>query len=105
MLETAPGPSQNRATVNWLPRRPGYFTPERTDDGLILHGKRHNTLTINMNIECTNLLGGQVQVAFGGIIASIEYIRAGQLRALAVTTASRLEALPDIPSLSEFLPG
>jgi tripartite-type tricarboxylate transporter receptor subunit TctC len=52
-----------------------------------------------------DLLGGQVQVYFGGIIASIEYIRAGQLRALAVTTASRLEALPDIPSLSEFLPG
>jgi tripartite-type tricarboxylate transporter receptor subunit TctC len=53
----------------------------------------------------TDLLGGQVQVRFGGIISSIEYIRAGRLRALAVTTASRLEALPDIPSLSEFLPG
>ena len=52
-----------------------------------------------------DLLGGQVQVCFGGVIASIEYIRAGRLRALAVTTASRLEALPDIPSLSEFLPG
>jgi tripartite-type tricarboxylate transporter receptor subunit TctC len=46
-----------------------------------------------------------VQVCFGGVIASIEYIRAGRLRALAVTAASRLEALPDIPSLSEFLPG
>jgi tripartite-type tricarboxylate transporter receptor subunit TctC len=52
-----------------------------------------------------DLLGGQVQVCFGGVIASIEYIRAGRLRALAVTTASRLEALPEIPSLSEFLPG
>jgi tripartite-type tricarboxylate transporter receptor subunit TctC len=52
-----------------------------------------------------DLLGGQVQVCFGGVIASIEYIRAGRLRALAVTAASRLEALPDIPSLSEFLPG
>jgi tripartite-type tricarboxylate transporter receptor subunit TctC len=52
-----------------------------------------------------DLLGGQVQVCFVGIIASLEYIRAGQLRALAVTTTSRLEALPEIPSLSEFLPG
>jgi tripartite-type tricarboxylate transporter receptor subunit TctC len=52
-----------------------------------------------------DLLGGQVQVCFGGAISAIEYIRAGQLRALAVTTASRLEVLPDIPSLSEFLPG
>jgi tripartite-type tricarboxylate transporter receptor subunit TctC len=52
-----------------------------------------------------DLLGGQVQVCFAGIIASLEYIRADQLRALAVTTTSRLEALPDIPSLSEFLPG
>jgi tripartite-type tricarboxylate transporter receptor subunit TctC len=51
------------------------------------------------------LLGGQVQVVFAGIISSIEYIRAGQLRLLAVTTASRFEALPDIPSLREFLPG
>jgi tripartite-type tricarboxylate transporter receptor subunit TctC len=52
-----------------------------------------------------DLLGGQVQVCFGGAISAIEYIRAGQLRALAVTTASRLQVLPDIPSLSEFLPG
>jgi len=52
-----------------------------------------------------DLLGGQVQVCFGGVISAIEYIRAGRLRALAVTTASRLEALQDIPSLSEFLPG
>jgi tripartite-type tricarboxylate transporter receptor subunit TctC len=52
-----------------------------------------------------DLLGGQVQVCFGGAISSIDYIRAGRLRALAVTTASRLDVLPDIPSLSEFLPG
>jgi tripartite-type tricarboxylate transporter receptor subunit TctC len=52
----------------------------------------------------SDLLGGQVQVMFGGMIASLEFIRAGQLRALAVTTTTRLEALPDIASLSEFLP-
>jgi tripartite-type tricarboxylate transporter receptor subunit TctC len=50
-------------------------------------------------------LGGQVQVYFGGPLALIEYIRTGRLRALAVTSATRSNALPDIPSLSEFLPG
>jgi tripartite-type tricarboxylate transporter receptor subunit TctC len=53
----------------------------------------------------TDLLGGQVQVVFDTTLASIEYIRAGRLRPLAVTTATRLEALPDIPTVSDFLPG
>src|SRR5262245_48343453 len=52
----------------------------------------------------TGLLGGQVQVYFGTLPGSIEYIRVGKLRALAVTTATRLEALPDVPTLSEFVP-
>ena len=52
----------------------------------------------------TDLLGGQVQVAFDNLPASIEYIRAGKLRALAVTTATRSEALPDIPTVGEFVP-
>jgi tripartite-type tricarboxylate transporter receptor subunit TctC len=52
-----------------------------------------------------DLLGGQVQLGFGGVPTTIEQIRAGKLRALAVTTASRTEALPDVPSLGEFLPG
>jgi tripartite-type tricarboxylate transporter receptor subunit TctC len=53
----------------------------------------------------TDLLGGQVQVYFGNLLASIAYIRAGKLRALAVTTATRSEALPDIPTVAEFVPG
>ena len=53
----------------------------------------------------TDLLGRQVQVMFGTMPASIQYIRAGRLRALAVTTATRSEELPDIPSVSEFVPG
>jgi tripartite-type tricarboxylate transporter receptor subunit TctC len=53
----------------------------------------------------TDLLGGQVQVAFGSVPSSIEHIRTGKLRALAVTTAMRAEALPDIPTFGEFLPG
>jgi tripartite-type tricarboxylate transporter receptor subunit TctC len=53
----------------------------------------------------TDLLGGQVQITFPTTVSSIEYIRAGRLRALAVTTATRLEALPDIPTVAEFVPG
>jgi tripartite-type tricarboxylate transporter receptor subunit TctC len=52
-----------------------------------------------------DLLGGQVQAAFDNLPASIEHIRTGKLRALAVTTASRSDAVPQIPSLAEFLPG
>lgn len=53
----------------------------------------------------TDLIGGQVQVAFGGISASIEQVRAGKLRALAVSTATRIDALPDVATVGEFLPG
>ena len=53
----------------------------------------------------TDLLGGQVQVYFPPMIASIEYVRAGKLRALAVTNAMRSEALPEIPTVGEFVPG
>jgi tripartite-type tricarboxylate transporter receptor subunit TctC len=53
----------------------------------------------------TDLLGGQVQVYFGAVPSSIEYVRDGRLRPLGVTTATRSEALPDIPTVSEFVPG
>ena len=53
----------------------------------------------------TDLLGGQVQVMFGTMTGSIEYIRTGKLRALAVTTATRAEALPEVPTVAEFVPG
>jgi tripartite-type tricarboxylate transporter receptor subunit TctC len=53
----------------------------------------------------TDLVGGQVQIYFDGILTSIEHIRSGRLRALAVTTATRSGVLPDIPTLSDFLPG
>ena len=51
-----------------------------------------------------DLLGGQVQVAFGALTSSIEYIRTGKLRALAVTATARSEALPDLPTVAEFVP-
>jgi tripartite-type tricarboxylate transporter receptor subunit TctC len=53
----------------------------------------------------TDLIGGRVQVLFDTFAASIEFVRAGKLRALAVTTATRSPALPDIPPLGDFLPG
>ena len=53
----------------------------------------------------TDLISGQVQIYFDGLPSSIEHIRTGKLRALAVTTAARSEVLPDIPSLSDFVPG
>ena len=53
----------------------------------------------------TDLIGGQVQVYFATISESIEYVRAGSLRALAVATATRSQVLPDIPTLGEFVPG
>ncbi len=52
-----------------------------------------------------DLLGRQVQVMFGILPLSVEYIRVGKLRALAVTTATRSAALPDIPTVGEFVPG
>ena len=56
-------------------------------------------------LALSDLLGGQVQVAFASMPSSIQYIRAGQLRALAVVTATRSDALPDIPTVAEFVPG
>jgi tripartite-type tricarboxylate transporter receptor subunit TctC len=53
----------------------------------------------------TDLIGGQVQVYFGSMPPTIEHIRAGKLRMLAVTTATRFETLPDVPTVSEFVPG
>jgi tripartite-type tricarboxylate transporter receptor subunit TctC len=53
----------------------------------------------------TDLLAGQVQVYFGTLPASIEYIKAGNLRALAATSATRLPMLPEVPTMAEFLPG
>jgi tripartite-type tricarboxylate transporter receptor subunit TctC len=53
----------------------------------------------------TDVLGGQVQVYFSAMPEPIEYIKTGKLRALAVTTATRAAALPDIPSLGDLIPG
>ncbi len=52
-----------------------------------------------------DLLSGQIQVMFEGITSSIGYVKAGKLRALAVTSAKRNSALPDLPAIAEFVPG
>jgi tripartite-type tricarboxylate transporter receptor subunit TctC len=56
-------------------------------------------------LALTDLLGGQVQVMFSASIVSLESVKAGKLRALGVTTSTRLDAMPDIPTVSEFVPG
>jgi tripartite-type tricarboxylate transporter receptor subunit TctC len=53
----------------------------------------------------TDLIGGQVQVMFDAVSSSIEHIRAGKLRPLAVTSAARLQVLPDLPTVGDFVPG
>ena len=56
-------------------------------------------------LALTDLLAGQVQVFFPPMVVPVGQVRAGKLRALAVTTATRSEALPDIPTVGEFVPG
>jgi tripartite-type tricarboxylate transporter receptor subunit TctC len=56
-------------------------------------------------LALADLISGQLQVVFGSVPASIEYVRAGKLRALAVTTTTRAEVLPDLPTAAEFVPG
>jgi tripartite-type tricarboxylate transporter receptor subunit TctC len=53
----------------------------------------------------TDLISGQVHVMFDSVVSSMEYIRTGKLRPLAVTTANRLETLPYLPTIAEFVPG
>jgi tripartite-type tricarboxylate transporter receptor subunit TctC len=53
----------------------------------------------------TDLIAGQVQVSFIGLTVAIEHIRSGKVRALAVTSATRSDVLPDIPTVGEFVPG
>ena len=53
----------------------------------------------------TDLIGGQVQLCFSGLLTSMEYIRTGKVRALAIAAATRFESLPDIPTVGDFVPG
>jgi tripartite-type tricarboxylate transporter receptor subunit TctC len=67
---------------------------------------RHDTRALSRRGPAvTDLIGGQVQVYFSGAATSIEYIRAGKVRALGVTTTTRWEALPAVSPVSDFVPG
>ena len=56
-------------------------------------------------LALADLIAGQVQVVFASVPASVQHIRAGKIRALAVTTATRAEVLPDVPIAADFVPG
>jgi tripartite-type tricarboxylate transporter receptor subunit TctC len=53
----------------------------------------------------TDLIGGQVQVYFGAMASALEFVRAGKVHALAITAAARVDVLPDVPTVSEFVAG
>jgi tripartite-type tricarboxylate transporter receptor subunit TctC len=102
--------------IGYAKKNPGKINMASAGTGTVLHvaGELFKMMTgINMihvpyregGASLTDLLGGQVQVMFHTTGASIGYIRAGMLRPLAVTTASRQEVLPDIPTVGEFVPG
>src|SRR5262245_32806578 len=107
-----PGRAWSRATAT---RRRNYFgTTTKPSAAMHMSGELFKVMAgVNMvhvpyrggGPALTDLLGGQVQVYFPTTVSSIGYIRAGRLRALAVTTATRSDALPDIPTVGEFLPG
>ena len=100
--------------IAYAKANPGKINMGSSGNGAVSHvfGERFKVMTgINLvhvpyrGGYYPDLLSGQVQVAFGAIPSYIEYIRSGMLRALAVTTATRSDVLPDIPTLDEFVPG
>jgi tripartite-type tricarboxylate transporter receptor subunit TctC len=86
----------------------GNGSPSHMSGELFKMMARVNTIHVpyrGVGPALTDLLGGQVQAMFTGMSSSIEYIRAGNLRLLAVTTATRAEGMLDIPTVSESVPG
>jgi tripartite-type tricarboxylate transporter receptor subunit TctC len=100
--------------IAYAKANPGKINMGSSGNGSVSHvfGERFKVMTgINLvhvpyrGGYVPDLLSGQVQVAIGTIATHIQYIRGGMLRALAVTTATRSDVLPDIPTLDEFVPG
>jgi len=100
--------------IAYAKANPGKINIGSSGSGSVFHvfGERFKMMTgINLvhvryrGGYVPDLLGGQVQVVFGTISSCIQYIRGGMLRALAVTTATRSDELPDIPTMAEFVPG
>jgi tripartite-type tricarboxylate transporter receptor subunit TctC len=102
--------------ITYAKANPGKLNVASSGSGTTLHiaGELFKLMTgVNMvNVlyrgagpARTDLLGGQVQVMFDAMPQAIEYIKKGQLRALAVTTTARSQVLPDLPTVNEFIPG
>ena len=100
--------------IAYAKANPGKINMGSSGSGSVSHvfGERFKMMTgINLvhvpyrSTYVPDLLSGQVQVVFGTITTLIQYIRGGMLRALAVTTTTRSDVLPDIPTLAEFVPG
>jgi tripartite-type tricarboxylate transporter receptor subunit TctC len=102
--------------ISYAKANPGKINMASAGSGTSLHvaGELFKTMTGANMVHVpyrgaapaiTDLIGGQVQVMFDTITSSIEHIRAGKLRALAVTTATRSETLPELPTVGDFVPG
>jgi tripartite-type tricarboxylate transporter receptor subunit TctC len=102
--------------IAYAKRKPGQINMASGGNGTLLHlaGEMFKTMTgvdlVHVPYRgdapaLVDLMGGQVQVMFAGLPASIGHIKTGTLRALAMTTATRWQALPDVPALAEFVPG
>ena len=102
--------------IAYAKANPGKLTMASSGNGTIVHvsGELFKMMTeVNMlhvpyrgaGPAVVDLLAGQVQIMFATMPSSIEYVRAGKLRALAVTSAERSTALPDVPTVAEFVPG
>ena len=103
--DSSPMPRLIRARSTWR-RRHGHTAQCAGELFKIDDRRQHYSRPVSRRGAClTDLLGGQVQVYFRPLPALIEHIRAGKLRALAVTTAMRSEALPDVPTVGDFVPG
>jgi tripartite-type tricarboxylate transporter receptor subunit TctC len=99
-------PKANPGTINVA--TPGIGTPQHLSSELFKTMAGVNIVHVHYRggpPALTDLIGGQIQVAIVALATSIEYIRAGTQRGLAVTSATRFSALPDIPTVAEYVPG
>jgi tripartite-type tricarboxylate transporter receptor subunit TctC len=110
-------PAKNTAEfIAWAKKNPGKINMASSGNGTSTHlaGELFKKMA-GVDIQhvpyrgsapaLTDLIAGQVQVSFDGLPASMEHIRAGTLRAMGVTTATRVEMLPDVPTVGETVPG
>ena len=111
IVENRPGAASNLATeaVVHAPPRRLHAPPGRVREREQCHTLRQAQFQFHprhrAGRQMVDLMSGQVQVGFSVVTETIEHIKSGKLRALAVTTAARSEVLPDIPTIGEFVPG